>query len=83
MTKTLYKNLIIQFWAEFGVFFVVKDKISSLSLVCVFVTQKKTNKDSKRERERDGFVWKWGKWREEKGNIGDLTFFLVWSALNY
>ena len=53
--------------------------------MCVFVSKKIKIKISKRERERerDGFVWKGGKRREEKGNIGDLTFFLVWSALNY
>ena len=54
-----------------------------MPLPCVCLFFKKTKKNSNREREREDFVWNGGIRREEKGNIGDLAFFLVWSALNY
>ena len=62
-------------------FFELEVRISCLSLVCVCFLKKQ--KIIQIEREREDFVWNGGIRREEKGNIGDLAFFLVWSALNY
>ena len=66
-------------------FFELEVRILCLFLVCVcfLKKQKRIQIEREREREREDFVWNGGIRREEKGNIGDLAFFLVWSALNY